>query len=60
MGVAKGVGGGLLMLVTTPLYITGAAFEGAGTMFKATGMLFKGIGKGLKAPHTCAIDKLDL
>ena len=60
IGVAKGVGGGLVMLVTTPLFVTGAVIEGTGTMLKATGMLLKGTGAGLKKAHTCAMDKLDL
>ncbi|KAH6897977.1 hypothetical protein BKA70DRAFT_1315263 [Coprinopsis sp. MPI-PUGE-AT-0042] len=58
--VGKGIAGGLVMLVTTPLYIGGSIIEGTGTMLKATGMLLKGAGSGLKKPHTCLMDKFDL
>jgi hypothetical protein len=58
--VAKIVGGGLLLLCTTPVYLSGAIIEGTGLMLKASGMVLKGTGKGLKKLHTMTVEKLDL
>ncbi|KAJ3542880.1 hypothetical protein NMY22_g3334 [Coprinellus aureogranulatus] len=56
----KMVGGGFLLLFTTPVYLSGAVIEGTGLMLKASGMVLKGTGKGLKKLHTFTVDKLDL
>ena len=58
--VAKIVGGGLLLMCTTPVYLSGAIIEGTGLVLKASGMVLKGTGKGLKKLHTMTVEKLDL
>lgn len=60
MKVFKMVGGGFLLLITTPVYLSGAIIEGTGLMLKASGMVLKGTGKGLKRLHTITVDKLNL
>ena len=58
--VAKNAAGGFLLLITVPIYLTGAMFEGTGWMLKATGMMFKGAGYGLKKVHSKTVEKMDL
>lgn len=58
--VLKNIGCGFLLLLTTPVYLSGVVIEGTGTMLKATGMVVKGFGTGMKSLHTFAMDKLDI
>ncbi|KAJ2917698.1 hypothetical protein MD484_g2742, partial [Candolleomyces efflorescens] len=58
--VLKNIGCGFLLLLTTPVYLSGVVVEGTGTMLKATGMIVKGLGTGMKGLHTFAMDKLNI
>ncbi|RXW25699.1 hypothetical protein EST38_g129 [Candolleomyces aberdarensis] len=60
LAVLKNVGCGFLLLLTTPVYLSGVVIEGTGTMLKATGMIVKGFGAGMKSLHTFTMDKLDI
>ena len=57
---AKCVFGGLLMIATTPIYVTGAVICGTGAVLDAGSMFCKGIGRSFKKIHTWPAEKLDL
>lgn len=50
--------GGMVMVVTTPLFATGALIEGTGVCLDASAMVLKGAGRGLKKCHTWTAEKM--
>ncbi|EAU91951.2 hypothetical protein CC1G_11137 [Coprinopsis cinerea okayama7 len=59
-GVFRKIGGGVVLIVTIPIFLTGAVLEGTGAMLNASGVMVREIGVGLKTVHTWTVDKLRL